>query len=76
MASIFDTMGIKEVCDVIFYRIDGNNKYTPILYLDTLKVSTLEETASTSYATGGKGNAQLIAWDLIFTVGPSAAKVA
>ena len=46
MASILDMYGIKEVADVTFYRIDGNNKYTPVLYLDTLKVSTIEETAS------------------------------
>ena len=48
---------------VTFYRIDGNNKYTPVLYLDTLKVSTIEETASSTDATGGKGNAKLITWD-------------
>ena len=60
MASILDMYGIKEVADVTFYRIDGNNKYTPVLYLDTLKVSTIEETASSTDATGGKGNAKLI----------------
>lgn len=63
MASILDMYGIKEVADVTFYRIDGNNKYTPVLYLDTLKVSTIEETASSTDATGGKGNAKLITWD-------------
>lgn len=35
MASILDMYGIKEVADVTFYRIDGNNKYTPVLHLDT-----------------------------------------
>lgn len=39
------------------------NRYVPVLFLDTLKVSTLEQTAETTYATGGKGNANLIAWD-------------
>lgn len=39
------------------------NRYTPVLFLDTLKVSTLEQTASDSYATGGRGNANLIGWD-------------
>lgn len=29
----------------------------------TLKVSTIEQTASTADATGGKGNAKLISWD-------------
>lgn len=38
-------------------------RYTPVLFLDTLKVTTLEQTASDVYATGGKGNAQLIGWD-------------
>lgn len=39
------------------------NKYVPVLFLDTLKVTTLEQTASDVYATGGHGNAQLIGWD-------------
>ena len=39
------------------------NRYTPVLFLDTLKVSTLEQTASSSYATGSRGNANLIGWD-------------
>lgn len=38
-------------------------KYTPVLFLDTLKVSTIEQTAEQASATGGKGNAQLIIWD-------------
>lgn len=39
------------------------NRYVPVLYLDTLKVSTLEQTAEQTYATGGRGNANLIGWD-------------
>lgn len=39
------------------------NRYTPVLFLDTLKVSTLEQTAENTYATGGRGNANLIGWD-------------
>lgn len=39
------------------------NRYVPVLFLDTLKVSTIEQTAESTYATGGKGNAQLIGWD-------------
>ena len=38
-------------------------KYTPVLFLDTLKVSTLEQTAEQTAAQGGKGNAKLIIWD-------------
>jgi len=43
MASILDRYGIKEVCDVTFYEItkDGTPG-KPVLFLDTLKVSTIE----------------------------------
>ena len=64
MASIFEQYGIKEVADVTFYHIgnDGKPDY-PVLYLDTLKVSTIEQTAETVDARGGKGNPKLITWD-------------
>lgn len=39
------------------------NRYTPVLFLDTLKVSNIEQTAEQVYATGGKGNSNLIGWD-------------
>lgn len=49
---------------VTFYELDNNGKPTnPVLFLDTLKVSTIEQTAETSEARGGKGNAALIMWD-------------
>ena len=62
--NILDRYGIKEVADVTFYDInaDGSPK-TPVLYLDTLKVTTIEQTAEETEARGGKGNAALIAWD-------------
>lgn len=60
MANLFEQYGIKEVADVIIYDIATGK---PVLYLDTLKVSTIEETAQQSTATGGKGNAALIIWD-------------
>ena len=65
MASILDRYGIKEVADVTFYEIDKNTggPAAPVLYLDTLKVSTIEQTAESVYAQGGKGNAKLIGWD-------------
>ena len=64
MANILDRYGIKEVADVTFYDLDSNGMPThPVLYLDTLKVSTIEQTAEESEARGGKGNAALIAWD-------------
>ena len=63
-ANILDRYGIKEVADVTFYELnaDGTPKH-PVLYLDTLKVSTIEQTAEEAEARGGKGNAALIAWD-------------
>ena len=62
--NILDRYGIKEVADVTFYEIntDGSPK-VPVLYLDTLKVTTIEQTAEETEARGGKGNAALIAWD-------------
>lgn len=62
--NILDRYGIKEVADVTFYELnnDGSPKH-PVLYLDTLKVSTIEQTAEETEAKGGKGNAALIAWD-------------
>lgn len=65
MASILDRYGIKEVADVTFYKInDSTGKpERPVLYLDTLKVSTVEQTAENTEARGGKGNAMLISWD-------------
>ena len=64
MASILDRYGIKEVADVTFYEIDDNGQPSkPVLYLDTLKVSTIEQTAEQVDARGGKGNPKLITWD-------------
>ena len=64
MASILDRYGIKEVADVTFYKIkDDGSRGEPVLYLDTLKVSTIEQTAETADARGGKGNPKLISWD-------------
>lgn len=56
--------GIKEVADVTFYKIKENgDPGAPVLYLDTLKVSTIEQTAENTSARGGKGNPELIMWD-------------
>lgn len=57
---ILDLYGIKEVADVVFWDTTTGN---PVLYLDTLKVSTIEETADQTEARGGKGNPPLIIWD-------------
>ena len=64
MASILDRYGIKEVADVTIYEIDQNGQPSkPVLFLDTLKVSTIEQTAEQVDARGGKGNPKLITWD-------------
>ena len=71
--------GVREICDVVFkakanVKI-GNTEFKkgqPVLYIDTAKTSTVEGAATTVYATGGKGNTRLIAWEgektLTFTV--------
>lgn len=64
--NIFQQFGIKEVADVVFYSITSIGDeviYTPVLYLDTLKVSTLEKSAEKVSAKGGKGNKKLITWN-------------
>lgn len=49
---------------VTFYEIkDDGTPGKPVLFLDTLKVSTIEQTAETADARGGKGNPKLITWD-------------
>lgn len=65
--NIFEQYGIKEVADVCLYSIEldenDDEVYIPVLYLDTLKVSTVEETAEQVSARGGLGNPELIIWD-------------
>lgn len=67
--NIFDQYGIKEVADVTLYSIhkkkdgSGDVYYVPALYLDTLKISSVEKTAENVWAQGGLGNARLICWD-------------
>ena len=62
--------GVREICDVVLKakaaQKVGNKifyKNEPVIYFDTLKTSTMEGAASTVYATGGRGNARLIAWE-------------
>lgn len=62
--NILDRYGIKEVADVTFYETTQSGEPgAPVLYLDTLKVSTIEQTAESTSARGGKGNPELIMWD-------------
>ncbi len=63
--NLFQNYGIKEVADVVIYGINqvGDEEYyTPLLYLDTLKVSTLEKTSELTVEKGGYGNGKVIAW--------------
>lgn len=71
--------GVRECANITFKatsdRIVANKKFKkgqPVLFIDTAKTSTLEEASTTVYATGGRGNARLIAWEgektLTFTV--------
>lgn len=62
--------GVREICDVVFKAkadtMIGNKlfkKGQPVLYIDTAKTSTMEGAATTVYATGGRGNTNLIAWE-------------
>lgn len=65
--NIFEQYGIKEVADVCLYAIEldenDDEVYVPVLYLDTLKISTVEQTAEQTSARGGVGNPELIIWD-------------
>ena len=62
--------GVREICDVVFRATAKQTlgkrtflKDEPVLYFDTLKTSSLDGAATTVYATGGRGNAQLVAWE-------------
>ena len=62
--------GIREICDVVLRAKDdvkiGNQTFRadePVIYFDSAKTSTVEGAATTVYATGGRGNSRLIAWE-------------
>lgn len=64
--NIFERYGIKEVANVTFQALadgDGYNEGDIVMYLDTLKVSTIETTAENVSAQGGWGNPKLVTWD-------------
>ena len=71
--------GVREIANVVFRAKNeqtiGNRTFAkgqPVFYLDTAKTSSMEGAATTVYATGGRGNTRLIAWEgektLTFTV--------
>ena len=51
---------IKEVADVTFFDIETGK---PVIFFDTLKVSTIENASETAEARGGKGNGTLVTWN-------------
>lgn len=62
--------GIREVTDITFKAKSsvyiGSRLFVPgqtVLAIDSAKTSTLEGAATTVYATGGRGNTRLIAWE-------------
>jgi hypothetical protein len=68
--NIFDKYGIKEVANVYFEALAddldaGVYEGDVVLFLDTLKVSTIETNAENTSAQGGWGNPRLVSWDLI-----------
>ena len=54
--NIFERYGIKEVANVYFEALEGDQDFNAgdiVLYLDTLKVSNIETTAENVSAQGG-----------------------
>ena len=71
--------GVREIANVVFKAKNQQTigpytfaKGQPVFYLDSAKTSSMEGAATTVYATGGRGNTRLIAWEgektLTFTV--------
>ena len=71
--------GVRQIANVVFKAKNamkiGNKTFVkgqPVFYMDSAKTSTLEGAATSVYATGGRGNVRLIAWEgektLTFTV--------
>ena len=59
---------IKEVANVYFEALATDTKAGVyegdiVLYLDSLKVSTIETSAEEAYAQGGWGNPRLVSWN-------------
>lgn len=52
--------GLKEVANVIFFDVATNK---PVLFFDTLKVSSIENESESAEARGGQGNGRLMTWD-------------
>ena len=72
--------GVRQIANVVFRAANEGQKIgavtyhkgQPVFYLDTAKTSNMEGGATSVYATGGRGNTRLLAWEgektLTFTV--------
>ena len=71
--------GVRQIANVVFKAKNRQKigpyefkKGQPVFYIDSAKTSSMEGAATTVYATGGRGNTRLIAWEgektLTFTV--------
>ena len=71
--------GVRECANMVFRAKTAQNigKYKfkpgqPVLYIDTATTSSVEQSTTTVYAQGGRGNVKLVAWEgekaLTFTV--------
>lgn len=68
--TIYNQLGSREICDVAFkakslLTLGGQTfeKDETVLFIESAKTSSLEGDATTVYATGGKGNNKLLAWE-------------
>ena len=62
--------GIRECANVVFRAKQpmtiGKNKFKvgqPVLYIDTATTSSVEQSTTTVYAQGGRGNVRLVTWE-------------
>ena len=71
--------GVRECANIVFRAKTPTNigKYKfkagqPVLYIDTATTSSVEQSTTTVYAQGGRGNVRLVTWEgektLTFTV--------
>lgn len=59
----FETYGIKEVADVMFFKLKPNGEFGECAFvLDSLKISTPEVTSESTQQKGGKGAPTLLDW--------------
>ena len=62
--------GVRQIANVVFRAKNAMTigsvqfaKGQPVLYIDTAKTSSMESSATTVYATGGRGNTRLVTWE-------------